>query len=57
MNPKGFKYTYDIDKIKNYMKLTAEEKLRWLEEVRQFNLLVMDDKAKEIREKFRKAEI
>ena len=54
---KGFKYYYDEKKIREYMKLPTEQKLKWLEEIRQFNELVMDDKTKQIREKLRKAEV
>ena len=54
---KGFKYYIEDDKIREYMKLSTKEKLKWLEEIRQFSNLAMSDKAKDIREKFRKAEI
>lgn len=54
---KGFKYYIEDDKIREYMKLTTVQKLKWLEEIRQFNELAMSEKAKKIREKFRKAEI
>jgi hypothetical protein len=39
------------------MKLSTEDKLRWLEEINEFNRIVLDDRAKEIREKLRAAEI
>jgi hypothetical protein len=48
---KGFKYTIDSDKMRDYLKLTTEEKLRWLEEIRIFNEMAMDGKSKKIREK------
>jgi len=54
---KGFKYYIEEDLIREYMKLSVEQKLKWLEEIRQFNELAMSDKAKQIREKFRRAEI
>ena len=54
---KGFKYYFDEKKIREYMKLPVEDKLRWLHEIQQFNELVMDEKAKKIREKLRKAEV
>ena len=54
---KGFKYHIEDDKIREYMKLSAEQKLKWLEEIQKFSELAMTDEAKKIREKFRKCEI
>ncbi len=54
---KGYKYYFDEDKIREYMKVPASEKLKWLEEVRQFNEMFMTEKAKKIRELLRKGEI
>lgn len=54
---KGFSYTLEDDKIKEYMKLTTEEKLQWLEEILVFNEMVLSQKQKEIREKFRRGDI
>jgi hypothetical protein len=54
---KGFSYTLEEEKILEYMKLSTEDKLRWLEEINEFNRIALDDRAKEIREKLRAAEI
>ncbi len=57
MNNYGFKYTIEDDKIKEYMKLTTEEKLLWLQEITEFTDMVLSDKEKEFREKLRRCEI
>ena len=49
----GFSYTLEDEKIKKYMKLTAKEKLQWLEEINSFNEKVLTPKDKAIRAKFR----
>lgn len=54
---KGLKYYIEDEKIREYMKLSTEDKLKWLDEIQQFSELAMTEKDKEIREKFRKAEI
>ncbi|MFH1050507.1 MAG: hypothetical protein V1779_06200 [bacterium] len=54
---KGFKYYIEDEKIREYMKLSTEEKLKWLDEIQRFSELAMTEKEKEIREKFRKGEI
>jgi len=54
---KGFSYSLEDEKIRAYMKLTAEEKLQWLEEINRFTFLVLNDRQKEFREKLRKAQI
>lgn len=54
---KGFYYTLEDEKIINFMKLTLEVRLKWLEEMNLFNRLVLTDKDKEIMEKLRKGEI
>jgi hypothetical protein len=54
---KGVKYTVSDEKLKEYMKLPIEQKFKWLEELRQFNEMVMDEKTKQIREMFRRGEI
>lgn len=48
---KGFSYVLEDDKILEYMKLSTEDKLNWLEDINQFNSLFLTDKEKEIREK------
>ena len=54
---KGFSYTLEEEKILEYLKLSTEDKLNWLEEINAFNRMIMDDREKEIREKLRSAEI
>lgn len=34
---KGFRYTLEEEKIRDYMKLTMKERLLWLEEMRLFS--------------------
>lgn len=55
--PKGFSYSLEDEKIIAYMKLTAEEKLQWLEEINRFTYGVLNDRQREFREKLRKGEI
>lgn len=55
--PKGFSYNLEDEKIIAYMKLTAEEKLQWLEEINRFTYHVLNDRQREFREKLRKGEI
>ncbi len=54
---KGFSYTLEDEKIIEYLKLSTEDKLKWLEEIYMFTQLVLSDKEKEFREKLRKCEI
>lgn len=54
---KGYKYYFDEEKIREYMKVPVLEKFRWLDEAQQFCEMFMTQKAKEIREKLRKGEI
>lgn len=49
----GFSYTLEDEKLIEYMKLTAEEKLQWLEEINEFTNMVLTEKEKKIREIFR----
>ena len=54
MEDKGY-YTYVTDEqIREYMKLTTEEKLEWLEEANNFIQAASSEKDNEIRDKFRK---
>lgn len=57
MNNKGFSYTIEDDKIKEYMKLTTEEKLRWLEEIVEFTNMALTEKEKEFRNRLRRGEL
>ena len=51
MAGKGFSYTLEDEKILEYMKLSTEEKLQWLEEIVEFTNSVLTEKEKEFREK------
>jgi len=54
---KGFSYSLEDEKILSYMKLTAEEKLQWLEDINRFTFLVLNDRQKEFREQLRSGKI
>ena len=54
---KGFSYNLEDEKIISYMKLTAEEKLQWLEDINKFTFSVLTPRQKEFREKLRRGEI
>ena len=54
---KGFSYYLEDEKIIEYMKLSTEDKLKWLEEIRVFTLAVLTEEQMRFREKLRKAEI
>ena len=49
----GFDHTLEPEKIAAYMKLSAEEKLQWLEEIRQFTEETLTKKTRRIRDHFR----
>ena len=49
MGNKGFSYTLDDEKILEYMKLTVEEKLQWLEEIIELTESTLTEKEKEFR--------
>jgi hypothetical protein len=53
---KGFKYSVDKEKLLAYMKLSTEEKLRWLYEANWFIRTFTTDKEKRIIEEFRRGE-
>lgn len=54
---KGYSYNIDEEKIREYMKLPDEEKLKWLEEALVFTEMFSDEESKRVREAFRKGEI
>lgn len=54
---KGFSYTIEDEKIVEYMKLSTENKLKWLEEINEFTNMVLNDKEKELRAKLRGCKI
>jgi hypothetical protein len=39
-----FSYTLDDEKILEYLRLSTEDKLNWLEEIVEFNNLVLGEK-------------
>jgi len=57
MKTKGFSYTIEDEKIREYMKLSTEEKLMWLEEIIEFTQQALSAKEKEFREKLRSGEL
>jgi len=57
MDKTGFSYTVEDEKIKDYMKLTTEEKLMWLQEIVDFTNMVLTDKEKEFQNKLRSCEL
>ena len=48
---KGFSYTLEDEKIREYMKFSTEEKLQWLEEINELTNMVLTEKEKKFREK------
>ena len=50
---KGFRYTLEKEDIVNYMKLSDEEKLNWLEEIVSFTEKALTPKEKKVRDYFR----
>ncbi len=54
---KGFAYTFEDEKIIEYMRLSTEDKLKWLEEINKFANMVLSKREKELREKLRACEI
>lgn len=54
---RGFFYTLEDEKILEYMKLTDEQKLIWLEEIHYFTRAVLSEEEKEFREKLREGSI
>jgi len=57
MNNSGYRYTVDDEKIREYMKLTTEEKLLWLQEIVEFTEMALSDREKKFRRKLRSCEI
>ena len=54
---KGYSYTVEDEKLIAYMKLSTEQKLKWLEEINAFTHSVLSDEDKLILQKLRAAEI
>jgi lipase chaperone LimK len=49
----GFRYTLEREKIAEYMRLSAEEKLQWLEDIQEFTEAALTEKTRRIRDHFR----
>lgn len=54
---KGFSYRVEDEKIIEYMKLSTEDKLKWLEDINEFTDMVLNDKEKALRAKLRGCKI
>jgi len=52
----GFSYVLEDEKILEYMKLSTEDKLRWLEEINAFTRAALGEKEKGMRESLRDSE-
>ena len=57
MEPKGYSYTVEDEKLLEYMKLTTEQKLQLLEEINAFTFAVLSEEEKLLRQKLRSGEI
>jgi hypothetical protein len=57
MSDKGFCYDIEDEKILEYMKLSDEEKLDWLEEITEFTNSLLNDKEKEFQTALRENKI
>jgi hypothetical protein len=57
MSDTGFSYEIEDEKILDYMKLTDEEKLMWLEEITEFTNSVLTKKEKEFQTALRENRI
>ena len=53
----GFSYSVTKEQIDAYLRLPAEERLRWLEEGREFILRILPEDKLEIMGKFRRGEM
>ncbi len=54
---KGFAYDLDDEKILEYMKLSTEDKLRWLEEINELTQAALSDREKRFLELLRAGEV
>jgi hypothetical protein len=57
MKPKGYSYTVEDEKILEYMKLSTEDKLFWLEEINLLTEAALTPREKRIRNLLRAGEI
>ena len=55
--PKGYRYYCSTGTIKEYMAMSTEMKLEWLEEINRFSYHAMPAKNRKIWEMLRKGEI
>lgn len=53
----GYRYCCSEEVLKEYMALSPEMKLRWLEEANRFSYLATSPKIRRIKEKFRRGAI
>ena len=53
---KGFDYTLEEEKLIEYLRLSTEDKLRWLEEINELTRAVLNEKEKAFRDKLRAGE-
>ena len=54
---KGFRYVVGDEQILKYLQVPIEQRLEWLEEANRFLLAATPPDAREIWQKFRRAEI
>ena len=54
---KGFEFHCAVDNIRSYCKLSAKDKLNWLEEANRFTFKMLPEETKKIWEQFRHGEI
>jgi len=57
MKKKGFSFYCTEEQINDYKKLSAKDKLNWLQEDNRFIHRIMPSGTKEIREMFRRGEL
>jgi len=53
MGSKGYSYTVEDEKLREYMRLSTEEKLRWLDEITTLTELTLTEEEKKFRELLR----
>ncbi len=54
---KGFSYYLEDEKIIEYLKLSDEDKLKWLEEIRVFTLAFLTKEEMDLRNRLRNGEV
>ena len=53
----GYNYYYTVEQIREFQKLSIEQRLKWIEEMNKFLYKFRPVQSKEICEKFRRGEI